>query len=192
MFSNPSSATLLTPLVPGFNLPSNDLLHYFLSILFSMSFHEMGHALAAVAERVELRGFGVMFMFLLPGAYASLNTEDLETLPPARQLKVFTAGVWHNIVLCVLAFGAMFFISFLLAPLYFNPNGLLVAQVYEGSGLKENVPQYSVINSVNACPVKSLDEWNKCFSQLMADKEKNTLGYCTNRDFIVQSEKSLI
>lgn len=34
------------PEVPGVNLPSSDLLYYFVALLFSGIFHEFGHALA--------------------------------------------------------------------------------------------------------------------------------------------------
>lgn len=44
---------------------------------------------------------------LVPGAYVSLCNEVLQSLPLLAELRVLTAGAWHNAVLAALAAAAL-------------------------------------------------------------------------------------
>lgn len=70
-----------------------------MSFLFFSIIHEAGHAIAAVKEDVRVLGFGLFVMFILPAAFVDLPTDQLLALRPMGQLRVFAAGIWHNIVL---------------------------------------------------------------------------------------------
>ncbi len=90
---------VLQPVLPGVNLPLGDLGYYFVTLLVCSVVHEAGHAAAAAAEDVRVLGFGAFVLFLLPAAFVDLPTDQLMALSPWQQLRVFAAGVWHNIVL---------------------------------------------------------------------------------------------
>ena len=42
-------------------------------------------------EDVHVNGFGFLLMFILPGAYVDVPTEEIRALTPFRQLKVTTS-----------------------------------------------------------------------------------------------------
>ncbi|CAI5520305.1 unnamed protein product [Closterium sp. Naga37s-1] len=44
-----------------------------------------------------------LLALLLPGAHVAFHPADFHSLPPARLLRVLSAGIWHNIVLSLLA-----------------------------------------------------------------------------------------
>eukprot|EP01006_Ploeotia_vitrea_P045324 TRINITY_DN66931_c7_g14_i1.p1 TRINITY_DN66931_c7_g14~~TRINITY_DN66931_c7_g14_i1.p1 ORF type:complete len:687 (-),score=13.17 TRINITY_DN66931_c7_g14_i1:93-2153(-) len=91
------SESLVQPLIPGITFPTS-YIGYFIGALFiSVAFHELGHALAAAKEGVAVTGVGVGLRWLSPFAY--VETESMVSLHPFRQLKIYTAGVWHNFVL---------------------------------------------------------------------------------------------
>ena len=48
---------------------------------------------------MRVLGFGMFVMFILPAAFVDLPTDQLLALRPMGQLRVFAAGVWHNVVL---------------------------------------------------------------------------------------------
>ena len=76
--------------------------YYFLALLAAGVFHELGHGLAAAAEDVAILGSGLVLVGIYPGGFVDLHTRDLQgALPRIRQLRIFTAGAWHNIVLSV-------------------------------------------------------------------------------------------
>ena len=46
---------------------------------------------------------GLLVFAVFPAAYVELPTAQLVTKDPRHQLRVYTAGVWHNIVLALAA-----------------------------------------------------------------------------------------
>ena len=59
----------------------------------------------------------ILVLWFLPVAFVSLSTTELEELEAWRRLKIFTAGVWHNLVLASVAY----FTLVLLVPAVFTP-----------------------------------------------------------------------
>ncbi len=49
---------------------------------------QAGHALAAAAEGVGIHAVSFFLLLLLPGAYVTLNTDNLAILGPSRALNV--------------------------------------------------------------------------------------------------------
>ena len=61
----------------------------------------------------------VLVLWCLPAAFVSLSTSELEELGAWRRLKIFSAGVWHNLVLAAIAYiGLVYIIPLLFAPLF--------------------------------------------------------------------------
>jgi hypothetical protein len=102
------SASTVRPVIPGRDLPLSQVPVFLVALILTLIFHELGHALAATSERVRTEGVGVFVTFFIPGAFVRLEEGLLPQLPPRAQLKVYTAGVWHNFVLA----SAALFISY--------------------------------------------------------------------------------
>ena len=69
-------------------------------------------------ERVQVHGFGVFIIGVYPGAFVDLNSDQLAALSPARQLRVYCAGVWHNFVLSLACVALLAAMPALVWPLY--------------------------------------------------------------------------
>jgi len=126
--SSVMSSVSLVVVIPGVNVPIAHVPFILLALLVSAAFHELGHAICASSEKCKVDEVGFLLYFCLPSAYVSLNSDDMEgkmissnssnsnnsfdiynnsnsTLPLSnwQKLKIYCAGVWHNILLCILA-----------------------------------------------------------------------------------------
>ncbi|XP_050688068.1 membrane-bound transcription factor site-2 protease-like [Eriocheir sinensis] len=167
----------LQPMVPGLNIPMQELPYYFVTLLLASIIHEAGHAFAAVQEDVRVNGFGFLLMFILPGAYVDVPTEEIRALTPFRQLKVLCAGVWHNIVLVLAAVGLGLSAPYLLQPLYYQGRGLSVIAMTQDSPARglTGLEVGDVITAVNRKAVVSVEEWRRA---LTASATQDQAGFC--------------
>ncbi|KAL3218974.1 hypothetical protein MRX96_031235 [Rhipicephalus microplus] len=125
---------VLEPSLPGVNLPLSDIFYYIATLIVCSVFHEFGHALAAVRENVRIQGCGFFVLGIFPGAFVDLPKDQVSVLSPWRQLKIYCAGVWHNIVAALLALLLLFGNKYLLVPFYAENSGVSVISVLEESG----------------------------------------------------------
>ena len=169
------SRQVLTPVMPGVNLPWNDMAYYLLTLTVCGVFHELGHALAASTEQVSVTGFGVFMLFLYPGAFVDLHSDHLSVISPRRQLRIYCAGVWHNVILVLCALGLLWCLPYMLSPLYMSGIGAVVTSVPEDSVLAGKIHPGSVITRVNSCPVTTDEDWYGC---VMNAANRPQRGYC--------------
>ncbi|XP_032142007.1 membrane-bound transcription factor site-2 protease isoform X3 [Sapajus apella] len=95
--SSTSSSSLhneqvLQVVVPGINLPVNQLTYFFAAVLVSGVVHEIGHGIAAIREQVRFNGFGIFLFIIYPGAFVDLFTTHLQLISPVQQLRIFCAA----------------------------------------------------------------------------------------------------
>lgn len=176
-----SSQQVLTPVMPGVNLPWSDILYYFLTLVVCGVFHEAGHALAASTEQVKVNGFGVFMLFLYPGAFVDLHSDHLTVISPRRQLKIYCAGVWHNVILVMCAMGLLWALPYLLAPFYDTGMGAVVTSVAHDSVLAGKMEPGSVIKRLNGCPIYSPKDWLACLDHTSLTPQT---GYCLAEEIL--------
>lgn len=67
---------------------------------------------------MRINGFGLFLLLVYPGAFVDLSTEHLHAVSPLRQLRIYCAGVWHNLVVAVIAALVLMALPSLLLPFY--------------------------------------------------------------------------
>jgi len=72
-------------------------------------------------------GVGMMFVLILPVAYVHL--EDIASLPSSKQLRVISAGVWHNIVQAFVAYLVLWLLPYTLFPFFTFGNGVMTTTI---------------------------------------------------------------
>nr|SVE79570.1 EOG090X08FA [Daphnia magna] len=173
---------ILQPVVPGVNLPSTDLPYYLITLLVCTIVHETGHALASVSEQIPLISFGLIVWLVVPAAFVELPTKDVTSLSPWKQLKIYCAGVWHNIVLSIIAFFIVTSLPILLMPLFQTGVGVSVL----------NLDGYSVggyhdfqigdqLTGVNGCRVTEDNTWERCLAAIL---HASSSGFCVNNAYL--------
>uniref|UniRef100_A0A3P8UKL0 Membrane-bound transcription factor site-2 protease n=1 Tax=Cynoglossus semilaevis TaxID=244447 RepID=A0A3P8UKL0_CYNSE len=127
----------LQVVVPGVNLPTNQLGYFFLALLLSGIIHELGHAVAALREQVrQLRIFcaGVWHNFVL--CVAALL---LLFLLPVLLFPVYSTG------------GGALVIDVVQGSAADGPRGLAVGDL---------------VTSLEDCPIRGVSDWSSCLSHL--------------------------
>lgn len=158
---------VLEPLVPGYNLPTSEIGYYAVTLLICSVIHEFGHALAAVKEDVHLIDVGVNVFLCIPVAYVNISSERLSTLTQARILRIMCAGIWHNVVLVIIA-GIMYLsMSFVLTPFYITGSGVVVTDVMFQSPLAgpKGLFETNIVTGINDCDVVDEESWMDCLSR---------------------------
>ena len=177
---------VLTPVMPGVNLPWRDLSYYVVTLVVCGVFHEAGHAFAASLEQVRVNGFGIFVMFLYPGAFVDLHSDHLAVISPKRQLRIYCAGVWHNVILVLFSILLLWALPLLLAPLYTTGVGAYVTSVEGDSVLSDKLKAGEIITKMNGCPVHSTPDWFQCIDEL---GNKNQPGYCLFSELLDRQER---
>lgn len=54
-------------------------------------------------EDVKVQGFGFFLLGIFPGAFVDLPSDQMSFLTPWQQLRIFCAGVWHNVIIVLVA-----------------------------------------------------------------------------------------
>ncbi|KRX93747.1 PIH1 domain-containing protein 1 [Trichinella pseudospiralis] len=165
--------TMMVPVIPGFNLPWTRL-----PML-------LGHALAATGEGVPVLGFGFFLFGFYPGAFTELTGRDLDGLTTWRKLKVFSAGVWHNVVLAAVGSVCSGAVLQLARRLHGSEldGGVWVRSpaFVEFTTTSGEVPLFAagtVIRSVNGCEVLNRADWSRCLFQAAEPDQADNHYYC--------------
>eukprot|EP00096_Caligus_rogercresseyi_P011086 TRINITY_DN4261_c0_g2_i1.p1 TRINITY_DN4261_c0_g2~~TRINITY_DN4261_c0_g2_i1.p1 ORF type:complete len:481 (-),score=127.64 TRINITY_DN4261_c0_g2_i1:5-1447(-) len=169
---------ILQPVLPGVNMPVGDLGYYFITLLICSLVHEAGHAIAAVSEDVRVLGFGMNINFVLPVAYVNFPTDKLLSIRRCQRLRIFAAGIWHNIVFALFAYGLLFSTPLLVSPLFKSQEGVSVYAVKADSSLSNGptpLEVYDVITGINNCPVRDKSDWRACIIKAIVNP---AIGYC--------------
>ncbi|XP_015428984.1 PREDICTED: membrane-bound transcription factor site-2 protease [Dufourea novaeangliae] len=187
---NNNSESFLEPMLPGVNMPLNEFGYYVVTLIFCFITHELGHALAAAREGVQLYGVGIVIAFIIPIAYVRISSEQFSSLPLTNQLRVNCAGIWHNVVLATVAATIFMFSTWLWAPLYLYGNGVYVKTVLPNSPLLSPTGLFEedIIYKINDCYVKHNEDWGDCILNTI---NQPALGYCVKQSFIQEYDESI-
>jgi Zn-dependent protease len=184
-----SSAAVLTPLVPGVNVPWPHMFYIFVGYAISTITHEFGHGLAMATVGVHIESVGWFIMCGLPGAYVSCDVNTIRSLKPHRALRVYFAGVWHNVLLVFAIFASLY--VWQLTPVipslfYESGDGMSIVSINNHPDTKEwRVAGVSVgtrIISINDLPTSSLTEYENVLIAIMKNTKNRTLLRQDNTD----------
>lgn len=186
-FAKDAPEQVLTPVMPGVNVPWSQVLYYLITLTVSGVFHEFGHAISAVREQVRVNGFGMFFMAVYPGAFVDLYTEHLTVISPLRQLRIYCAGVWHNSVLVIIGLVLLWSLPSLLVPIYATGQGAVVLNVLKESPVHGSITRGDTVLSLYGCQVYNKEDWNSCISKTLSSPQH---GYCTDMLTIIRKNSS--
>jgi len=113
-----------TVAVPGMNafMPLAATPYIVLALVVATVVHEGGHAVACRAADVRVEEWGLALLFgVLPLAGYVLPGDELDTASTRAQLRVYSIGVFHNLLVAAVA------VAVLLAPLTATPRAAFMA-----------------------------------------------------------------
>ncbi|RZC39934.1 Peptidase M50 domain containing protein [Asbolus verrucosus] len=187
--SNANEENIIQPVVPGVNLPASEMGYYSLTLLISSVLHELGHALAAVQEDVNVINVGANVIFILPIAYVNINSDKLFSLNPWKRLKILCAGVWHNLLVAFLAYLLYITLPYIFSPFFDVGDGIIVSRIHEKSpilgGRGLNIGDK--LTKINDCEIEDENSWYKCLSTIKTNKP----AFCIEADVIHNLDESV-
>ncbi|ABL78265.1 site-2 protease family protein [Thermofilum pendens] len=152
-------ASPVSPLVPGVTVGLNELAYFLLAVAVTLIPHELSHAFQAAAEGVRIKSMGVFLAFLVPGGFAEIDEDELDSKPLRSKLRVLAAGSFANIATFLLLVALFYLVLF--TPLAPRPNGVLVSGVIQGSPAFQRLQPGDVIVAVNGTPTPTLEGFSK-------------------------------
>lgn len=176
-------------LLPGVNLPLNEFGYYIIALLICSVVHEAGHGIASVLEEIPVVGFGLHLMFLIPIAYTEIDNDQLQTSKLWKKLKIYSAGIWNNIILAGWAYIALLMMPIILSPMYTTDESIIITQVKLKAPIAGDNGLHidDIIASINGCPVTSEEDWYRCLSLSITHHP----AYCVHEDFVRQNDESI-
>lgn len=180
---------VLTPIIPGLNVPVHELVLYFAALALGATVHEFGHAIAAAALECRLNSVGFFLAFIAPGVFVDMNHDDLLALAPLDQLKVYAAGAWHNAVLAAFTLILLMSQSLWLAPFYVaNAGAGVTVMPLFGSPLDARLLPHDRVVAIDDCRVSNSSDWWSCLGarafnatdDVNGELAATHHGYCVN------------
>ena len=123
---------------------------------------------------------GLLVLAIFPAAYVELPTEQLLSKAPHYQLRVYTGGVWHNLVLALAAWLLALATPTLLHPLYVTGAGLAVVEVRPESGVSGpgGLAPGDVITSVQGRGVQNISDYKHALAAVIRQPQQ---GLCVTQ-----------
>lgn len=173
----------LQPLIPGLAFPLNHALLMVAAVALCGAFHELGHALAAAVQGYALHAVGVeLYLLVVPKFYADIDGA-VRAAPAAQRLRVFCAGVWHNLVMgaAALALTAALSTAFLDALYALPAQGPVVSDIPPASPMATaHLAPGDALVRVGSCPVSRAADWDACLARISRAQQAGSLpqGFC--------------
>lgn len=176
-------------LLPGINLPLEEIGFYILTLMICSIVHELGHALAAISEDIQVNGFGLHLYFCIPIAYTEINLEQLNNLKGIRKLRIFCGGIWHNIILAIFCYFLLSTFDGIFKSFYKINESVIITDIHHDSSLIGDKGLFlnDEIRKINNCHVYDIDTWYDC----LLNSIKNKPIFCVSSDFIRLNDESI-
>jgi len=189
-FQRPEEAAQVTLIVPGLTVSLESLPYVLISLAVVVVTHEFAHGIASLAEKVPLKSAGIFLAVVLPGGFVEIDEERLEKAGLPTKLRIFSAGSSANIAVGMLVLLSIANFTLTISPFY-SPDSsgvLITGLVEEGAAENVGIKKWDMILSLNATPVKGVDELREYMAKV---KPNSTLKVTTGRgDFIVTTQTS--
>lgn len=136
LFIVPEAIPAVSPVLPGVKIPGSPIFLPFwygiIALAFVIVVHEFAHGLVAESWGLKLKSAGVGMLTLLPLAFVEPDEKKLVKIPMKKQLAIFGAGPFSNMVWAFIIFLIMTFVTAPAAANILEPNGLYVESVTPG------------------------------------------------------------
>lgn len=184
LFLTPGAAPGIQPVLPFeaegvFFVP---FVYWLLSIFIIAGVHEFCHGIAARVYKMPVKNAGLAFLGILvplvPAAFVEPDEQYLQKQSRFRQLSVFAAGPFSNIVMAGIIFLVIILIANPMAQSMLSPDGIRVTSVEAGSPAQAaGISEGELITAIDGMQTTYLENLS---SALSAKKPGDTISLQTN------------
>ena len=168
---------VIAPVLPGVEVPGLPTLgfwHWIFAILIVATIHEFSHGILARLHGIKVNSSGFAFLGPILAAFVEPDEEEMEKSSKYKQLSVFAAGPWSNVLT-----GLVFFVLsvFVVSPIGMDMmdfEGVRIVEAIEGypsfeSGLKAG----DVVTEINGAEVTTTDSFVDVLKEVKPGDEIN-------------------
>ncbi len=157
-------------LIPGVTVDFQTSLLFIIPILFVIIPHELGHAVMAKREGIELKSSGIFIFFIFFGAFVELVIESMAKATKKSRIKVLLNGSAINAVMSVLFLGLYLLTPVILSAGYSGADGVIVTKIYE------EYPA-DISNLIKGDVIQEMGNFNESTNKIEYMKIKNNQDY---------------
>ena len=175
----PNTQPALAPVLPGVKvpgLPSLSFWHWIITIFIVALVHEFSHGIFARLYKLNVKSSGILALGPILGAFVEPDEKKLKKIPKKEQLAILSAGAFSNILLAVIIFLIISFVSAPLQERLLDFKGIEVNSLNPGFPAdKSNLPVPFILSSINSQELKSLEGFVSATNKIKPN-QKLTLG----------------
>lgn len=125
---------------------------------------------------------------MIPVAFTEIDLDHLQSGKLMKKLKIYSAGIWNNILLAGLSYVVLLLLPLFLKPIY-ETNSVFITKIKSTAPVKGDNGLYvgDTITQVNGCDVANEDDWLRCLSESIAHHP----AYCVSEEFVHDNEESI-
>lgn len=165
--SSAQSVGLVLP-IEGKGIFYVPFVYWIISVIIVMVIHEAGHGVMARVWNIKVKKTGIAFLgFLIPiipAAFVEPDEKELAKASKKKQLSVFSAGPFANIVF---AFFILLLLNFCLTPItdsFQHNQGLEITEVMPNSpAFFTGLSNGEMITELNGNKIKTVDDFTSAF-----------------------------
>ncbi len=136
LFLKPEAPPSVAPVLPGVEvpgLPPLSFFHWIIAIFIVAVVHEFSHGIFARLYKIKVKSSGFAFLGPILAAFVEPDEKKLTQAKKRKQLAVFSAGPFSNVVFGFIFLLIFQFISLPIQAGMIESNGIIISNVVEGS-----------------------------------------------------------
>lgn len=172
----PGTASALAPVLPGIEvsagIPVLSFWHWIITIFIAAAIHEFSHGVVARLHNVPIKSSGFAFMGPLLAAFVEPEEKSLEKKRRVKQMAVFAAGPFSNILFGIFILLLMLFVFTPLLGVVYESNGIFVNGVVDGYAVNESgLDAPFIIESIDENEINNFNDFIVINSNLNVGQE---------------------
>ena len=181
IIKTPTAAAGAALVLPGLKIMGIKIpvLGWFIGVLSLLVSHELSHGILARAENIKVKTVGAVFLGFLPiGAFVNPDEKNLLKQTTMKQLRIFAAGSFMNILLSMILVAIMIFAVLPVATAHIQ--GVQLTSIEKNSPAEKAGLEVGMsITEVEGTEINGLLEFNK-FWTTKGYKAGDTVNFVAN------------
>jgi membrane-associated protease RseP (regulator of RpoE activity) len=154
-FIQPETAGGVVPVIPGVTITGLPLVYMLIGLAVALVTHEFAHGLASARESIPIKSSGLMFLFVLFGAFVEPDEEVMEKQSsPQSRMRLLAAGAYSNLIFAFIVFLLMANFNSLMSIGFNPPSGAYIYDTVPGSPGAQSLQVGDVIIGLNQTAIK--------------------------------------
>jgi membrane-associated protease RseP (regulator of RpoE activity) len=172
---SPVAQPVLAPVLPGIKiagLPTLSFWYWIISIFIVAAVHEFSHGLLARVNKIKLKSSGFAFLGPLLAAFVEPDEKQIEKKKKIKQLSIFAAGPFSNILLAMVFLLISIFIISPVISAVIEPAGVQIVSLEDNQPASlAGIKQGEIIKEINNIPINSIEEFTPIVENIKPDEE---------------------